>query len=204
VEQAYHNSTKQELSETGRRYRGLTYVKPITAAKENVSILELAERLAEAKPGNLRRTGDTFSANCPLPDHEDKIPSFVIYPETDSWFCFGCLRGGDVVELYRLAKGYDERQAHTAAGTLLMEFGFEVPQRPPAWFRKQERQKQMRDAIDEARVEVMARRVWRWIYEPIIAEIEDEEERLRTSREMWAKVVPLARVLVAKQARRAP
>jgi CHC2 zinc finger len=157
----------------------------------------LAERLTEAKPGNLRRSGDTWSANCPLPDHEDKTPSFTVYPETNSWYCYGCLRGGNVVELYRLAKGYDQRDAHTAAAMLLMEFGHEVPKRPPAWFRKQERQKPMRDAIEDARVEVMARRVWRWIFEPIIAEIEDEEERVRASRELWAKLVPLTRRLLA-------
>jgi len=200
VDTGYHKKDKQGLSDNHQRYRGVSYVKPITAAKENVPIIELAGRLTS--PSNLRKIGDTWSANCPLPDHEDKTPSFVIYPESESWYCYGCLRGGDVVELYRLAKGYDQRDAHTAAAMLLLEFGHEVPKRSPAWFRKQERQKQMRDAIDDARVEVMARRLWRWIFEPIIAEIEDEEERVRTSRQLWAKALPLAKRMVEQSTTR--
>src|SRR5215211_8117659 len=137
VDTGYHKKDKQGLSDNHQRYRGVSYVKPITAAKENVPIIELAGRLTS--PSNLRKIGDTWSANCPLPDHEDKTPSFVIYPESESWYCYGCLRGGDVVELYRLAKGYDQRDAHTAAAMLLLEFGHEVPKRSPAWFRKQER-----------------------------------------------------------------
>ena len=73
-----------------------------------------------------------------------------------------------------------------------MEFGHEVPQHPPSWFRKQERQRAVRDAIDEARVEVLMRRLWLWIFEPILADLEDAEERTRMGNELWAKVWPLA------------
>ena len=34
---------------------------------------------------------------CPLPGHEDRTPSFKVYPEPGlGWFCFGCGRGGDI------------------------------------------------------------------------------------------------------------
>ena len=44
---------------------------------------------------------------CPLPDHEDTDPSCMLYPLTESWFCFGCNRGGDVIELVKLVMGWD-------------------------------------------------------------------------------------------------
>jgi hypothetical protein len=116
----------------------------------------------------MRRVGNTWATNCLLPNHEDRTPSFVVYPEANSWYCFSCLRGGDVVELARLAWGYDQRDAHVAAAMLLMEFGHEVPQRPPAWFRRQERQKPVRDAIEETSKGNFRRRVFKYIVLPYL------------------------------------
>ena len=161
-----------------RRYRGISYTRPIEAAKEAVSVVDLADKLAG--PGGLSR-------RCPLPNHEDRSPSFVIYPETQSFFCFGCLHGGDVVELYRVAKGYDERDARTAAAMLLMEFGYEPPQKPPSWHRKQDRQKKMRDAVDKTRHNVLCRRLFRHLILPLIDAIEDEEERNRELQRAWSE-----------------
>ncbi len=54
-------------------------------------------------PGQLRRVSDKWAACCPLPKYEDRSPSSVVYLQTNSWFCFGCLLGGDVIELARHA-----------------------------------------------------------------------------------------------------
>jgi hypothetical protein len=161
------------------RYRGVSYVRPIDAAKEAVPVMELADKLPGSEAGGLRR-------RCPLPDHEDQTPSFVLYPETESFFCFGCLHGGDVVELARLAWGYSEREAHVAAANLLMEFGHEVPQRPPSWFRKQERQKQMRDAVEQTTKNILRRRLFKHLILPCIDAIEDSGERDRELDRAWA------------------
>jgi hypothetical protein len=193
----YHRNGSPNTPETRRyreRYRGVSYASPINAANEAVPVIDLADRLAG--PGKMRRVGKTWATNCLLPNHEDRSPSFVVYPETNSWYCFSCLRGGDAVELARLAWGYDQRDAHAAAANLLHEFGHKIPGRPPAWFRKQERQKATRDLIEEARVEVTARRLWRYIVEPIVAEIEDPEERVKAGERLWSKVEFRARQLV--------
>lgn len=51
---------------------------------------------------DLRPAGNKFRTACPLPDHEDDTPSFWVYPETRSWYCFGCNRGGDVIDFAKL------------------------------------------------------------------------------------------------------
>lgn len=36
---------------------------------------------------------------CPLPGHEDRTPSLQTYPEpADGWHCFGCGRGGTIID----------------------------------------------------------------------------------------------------------
>ena len=44
---------------------------------------------------NLRRRGKNLVGLCPF--HNEKTPSFCIYPENNSFFCFGCNKGGDVI-----------------------------------------------------------------------------------------------------------
>lgn len=58
----------------------------------------------EALGMRLKRSGSRFVTRCPLPMHNgtDKHPSFTIYPETGTFYCFGCLNSGDAVELARL------------------------------------------------------------------------------------------------------
>jgi DNA primase len=168
------SSVHQAEAARAPRYRGVSYTRPIDAAKEAVQTIDLADRLVG--PGGLRRVGKEWVGRCPLPDHEDRSPSFTVNPDKNVFFCHGCLRGGDVVELARLAWGYDQRDAHVAAGMLLMEFGHEVPERPPAWFRKEERQAKTRDAIEETKKNVVRRRLFRHLILPLIEAIEDDDE----------------------------
>jgi DNA primase len=44
----------------------------------------------------LRRAGTRLVGRCPL--HGDGEPSLVVYPQTQSYFCFGCQAGGDVID----------------------------------------------------------------------------------------------------------
>ncbi|MBR6509133.1 MAG: DNA primase [Clostridia bacterium] len=43
---------------------------------------------------NLKRRGKNLVGLCPF--HSEKTPSFTVYPETASYYCFGCGAGGDV------------------------------------------------------------------------------------------------------------
>src|SRR5688572_9322411 len=100
METEYHKPTSSKPPST-RRYRGISHVRPIDAAKEKVPCIDLADLLLG--PGGLRRVGKEWVGRCPLPDHEDKSPSFTVNPEKNVWFCHGCIRGGDCVELARCA-----------------------------------------------------------------------------------------------------
>jgi DNA primase len=185
------NSVPQAEESRTRRYQGVSYTRPIDAAKEAVSVIDLADRLCGS--GGLRRVGKEWVGRCPLPDHEDRSPSFTANPEKNVFFCHGCLQGGDVVELARLAWGYDEREAHTAAAMLLMEFGHQIPQRPRSWFRKQQRQRHTRTAIEETKKAIVRRRLFRHLILPLIDTIEDEEEHNRELDRAWDEFQRLMR-----------
>jgi len=57
----------------------------------------------------LRRSGLHLSGRCPF--HDDEHPSFVVYPETASFHCFGCRVSGDVIDFVRRADGLSFRDA---------------------------------------------------------------------------------------------
>lgn len=49
---------------------------------------------------NTKRTGRDYVCCCPF--HSEKTPSCHIYTETQSFYCFGCGAGGDVITFIRL------------------------------------------------------------------------------------------------------
>ena len=71
----------------------------------------------------LRRRGRTLSGLCPF--HNEKTPSFVVYPDTQSFYCFGCGAAGDVINFVRRYNnlGYVEsvKQLASRAGMPLPE-----------------------------------------------------------------------------------
>jgi len=182
----YHNHTLLKRGKTPQRYRGVSYIRPIDAAKEAVPVIDLADRLHLESGGTWERVGDKWRTNCVLPDHDDSDPSFYVYKKTNSWYCHGCHRGGDVVKLAQLAWGYTERESHIAAAELLLEYGHELPQRPPAYFRKQERQCQTRNAVEETKKNIVRRRLFKHLILPLIDTIGDEDERNEELERAWS------------------
>lgn len=53
------------------------------------------------------RGGQRFRSACPFPDHDDSTPSFVIYPD-ERGYCFGCHKGGDIIDLTRIYFGISD------------------------------------------------------------------------------------------------
>lgn len=57
----------------------------------------------------LRHRGRTHTGLCPF--HNEKTPSFVVYPETQSFYCFGCGAGGDVITFIKRINNVDYIEA---------------------------------------------------------------------------------------------
>ena len=54
---------------------------------------------------NLKRRGKNLVGLCPF--HNEKTPSFTVYPESGSFYCFGCGVGGDVFTFTGLMDNLD-------------------------------------------------------------------------------------------------
>lgn len=57
----------------------------------------------------LKRRGRILTGLCPF--HNEKTPSFTVYPETQSYYCFGCGSGGDVVTFIKNIENLDYIEA---------------------------------------------------------------------------------------------
>lgn len=76
---------------------------------------------------NLRRRGKNLVGLCPF--HNEKTPSFTVYPENGSFYCFGCGVGGDVITFVRRMENLDYmeavKQLADRAGMAMPEDGYD-------------------------------------------------------------------------------
>jgi hypothetical protein len=150
------------------------------AVKVLVPVEVIARRYTELRPlGGKAR----FDGRCPLPDHDDRNPSFYIYP-LGRWWCYGCDRGGDVIDLEYFCGGYAEKWGAMVA--LKEEFGVTLPGRPENWHPWQKTKSEIRTAAEEARKAVRRERLFKVLVltGPEFA-IEDSEERRAAIERAW-------------------
>ncbi len=77
----------------------------INEVKQRIDIVEL---VSEYVP--LQKAGRNFKGLCPF--HSEKHPSFFVFPEQQTWHCFGaCGTGGDVFSFIMKRGGFDFGQA---------------------------------------------------------------------------------------------
>lgn len=77
----------------------------IDEVKSRVDIVELVGGYV-----NLLRSGASFKANCPF--HQERTPSFYVFPDRQSWRCFGaCADGGDALSFVMKAERLEFREA---------------------------------------------------------------------------------------------
>ena len=53
----------------------------------------------------LKRAGSNYNGLCPF--HSEKTPSFTVFPNSKSFYCFGCGAGGDVISFIMRAENLD-------------------------------------------------------------------------------------------------
>ena len=77
----------------------------VDEVKQKMDIVEVIGQYA-----TITKTGRNFRALCPF--HSEKRPSFFVYPEQQSWHCFGaCNTGGDVFSFIMKKESMDFGEA---------------------------------------------------------------------------------------------
>ena len=76
-----------------RTYQSGGRQSPYELIKASMSIHDAAAMLGV----RLRAYGNRERGLCPL--HEERSPSFTVYSDQQSFYCFGCNRGGDLITL---------------------------------------------------------------------------------------------------------
>ncbi len=113
----------------------------IDEVKQRTDIVEIIGQYT-----TLKKAGRNFTALCPF--HSEKNPSFFVYPEQQSWHCFGaCNTGGDVFSFIMKKEGLDFGEA---LRILAQRAGITLPSRTGQEGEKEEKEELYR--INEAAV----------------------------------------------------
>jgi DNA primase len=112
----------------------------VTEVRERTDIVELINGYTP-----LRKTGRSFKGLCPF--HQEKTPSFVVFPDSQNFHCFGCGKGGDIFTFLMEIEKLDFREALRELAT---KAGVSLEDAPGVAPEKDERRQRMLAALDLA------------------------------------------------------
>ncbi len=69
--------------------------------------IDVADEIGLVVP--LQKSGKALKGLCPF--HNERTPSFYVFPEAQTWHCFGCNEGGDVFTFVQKQQGLEFRDA---------------------------------------------------------------------------------------------
>jgi DNA primase len=106
--------------------------------------LDIVEVISSYVP--LHKSGRNYKALCPF--HSEKTPSFVVFPDSQRWHCFGaCGEGGDIFTFVMKREGWDFR---TALEELARRAGVELRPLTPAQAQAEEEADRLRGLLAAA------------------------------------------------------
>ncbi|MBA2278453.1 MAG: DNA primase [Chloroflexia bacterium] len=76
----------------------------VAEIRDRTDIVELVRGYVPS----LKKTGRTFKGLCPF--HQEKTPSFIVFPDSQNFHCFGCGKGGDIFTFYMLSEHVEFRE----------------------------------------------------------------------------------------------
>lgn len=113
----------------------------IDEVKDRLDVVEVVSSYVQ-----LNKSGRNYKALCPF--HSEKTPSFVVFPESQRWYCFGaCNEGGDIFNFVMKMEGWDFR---TALEELARRAGVEIRPPTPAQEEAAEEAERIRDVLATA------------------------------------------------------
>lgn len=74
----------------------------------------IVEYLEQKGHSPVRRMGNgRLSYHCPLPDHDENKPSFIVWTQSEyeNFYCFGCLRHNNIIHLVSFMEGISFKEA---------------------------------------------------------------------------------------------
>lgn len=77
----------------------------VSEIRERIDVVEVVQSYVPS----LKKTGRNFKGLCPF--HQEKTPSFIVFPDSQNFHCFGCGKGGDLFTFYMLVENIEFRDA---------------------------------------------------------------------------------------------
>lgn len=107
--------------------------------------LDIVDIVSEQVP--LRRSGRNYSGFCPFHTNT-RTPAFYVFPETQTWHCFGeCSEGGDLFGYVMKKEGWDFKEA---LKNLAKRAGVELEEPDPEAKRRRKAEDKLADILSTA------------------------------------------------------
>jgi DNA primase len=77
----------------------------VAEIRDRIDVVDLIQGYVPS----LRKAGQNFKGLCPF--HQEKTPSFIVFPDSQNFHCFGCGKGGDLFTFYMLVENVEFKEA---------------------------------------------------------------------------------------------
>ena len=77
----------------------------VAEIRERIDVVDLVQSYVPS----LKKAGRNYKGLCPF--HQEKTPSFIVFPDSQNFHCFGCGKGGDIFTFFMLVENIEFRDA---------------------------------------------------------------------------------------------